>query len=94
MPVLPGIPPLASVVPGYEMSAWYGLGAPKATPADVVAALNKAVNASLAEPAIADRIRALGAEPMIMSPSELDAFVAADTQKWAAAVKFSGAKVD
>jgi tripartite-type tricarboxylate transporter receptor subunit TctC len=93
-PALPGIPPLASVVPGYEVTLWLGLGAPKATPADTVAVLNKAVNASLAEPAIANRIRALGAEPMIMSPRELDAFVAADTQRWAKAVKFSGAKVD
>jgi tripartite-type tricarboxylate transporter receptor subunit TctC len=93
-PVLPEIPPLASVVPGYEVIAWYGLGAPKATPAVTVATLNKAVNASLAEPAIANRIRELGAEPMIMSPRELDAFVAADTEKWAKAVKFSGAKVD
>jgi tripartite-type tricarboxylate transporter receptor subunit TctC len=93
-PVLPGIPPLAATAPGYEVAAWYGLGAPKATPADTVAVLNKAVNASLAEPAIANRIRELGAEPMIMSPRELDAFVAADTQRWAKAVKFSGAKVD
>jgi tripartite-type tricarboxylate transporter receptor subunit TctC len=93
-PALPGIPPLASVVPGYEVISWYGLGAPKATPAETVAALNEAVNACLAEPAIANRIRELGAEPMIMSPRELDAFVAADTQKWAKAVKFSGAKVD
>ncbi len=93
-PVLPGIPPLASVVPGYEVSLWLGLGAPKATPAGTIAALNKAVNASLAEPAIANRIRDLGGEPMIMSPRELDAFVVADTQKWAKAVKFSGAKVD
>jgi tripartite-type tricarboxylate transporter receptor subunit TctC len=93
-PVLPGIPPLDSFVPGYETSVWLGLGAPKATPADTVAALNKAVNASLTEPAIANRIRDLGAEPMIMSPRELDAFVAADTARWAKAVKFSGAKVD
>ncbi len=93
-PALPGIPPLASVVPGYEVSVWLGLGAPKATPAETVAALNKAVNASLAEPAITNRIRELGAEPMIMSPRELDAFVIADTQRWAKAVKFSGAKVD
>ncbi len=91
---MPGIPPLAAVVPGYEVSAWYGLGAPKATPAETIALLNKAVNACLAEPAIADRIRDLGAEPMVMSPRELDAFVAAETQKWAKAVKFSGAKVD
>jgi tripartite-type tricarboxylate transporter receptor subunit TctC len=93
-PVLPGIPPLAAFVPGYEVSVWTALGAPKATPADTVAALNKAVNASLAEPAIANRIRELGAEPMLMSPRELDAFVAADTQRWAKAVKFSGATVD
>jgi tripartite-type tricarboxylate transporter receptor subunit TctC len=93
-PVLLGIPPLDSFVPGYETSVWLGLGAPKATPADTVAALNKAVNASLAEPAVANRIRELGAEPMVMSPSELDAFVAADTQRWARAVKFSGATVD
>jgi tripartite-type tricarboxylate transporter receptor subunit TctC len=93
-PVLPGIPPLASVVPGYEVSGWYALGAPKATPAETVAVLNKAVNASLAEPAIIDRIRDLGAEPMIMSPRDLDAFVAADTARWAKAVKFSGAKVE
>jgi tripartite-type tricarboxylate transporter receptor subunit TctC len=92
--LLPKIPPLASVIPGYEVRVWNALGAPKATPADTIAVLNKAVNASLAEPAIADRIRELGAEPMIMSPRELDAFVAADTQKWASAVKFSGAKVD
>ncbi len=91
---LPGIPPLASVVPGYEVTGWYGLGAPKATPAGTVAALNKAVNASLAEPAIANRIHELGAEPMIMSPRELDAFVSADTARWAKAVKFSGAKAD
>jgi tripartite-type tricarboxylate transporter receptor subunit TctC len=91
---LPGIPPLASVVPGYEVIAWYGLGAPRATPASTIAALNKAVNASLAEPTIANRIRELGGEPMIMSPRELDAFVAADTDKWAKAVKFSGATVD
>ncbi len=93
-PALPEIPALAVVVPGYEVMAWFALGTPKATPAGTIAVLNKAVNASLAEPAIANRIRALGAEPMIMSPRELDAFVAADTEKWAKAVKFSGAKVD
>jgi tripartite-type tricarboxylate transporter receptor subunit TctC len=93
-PVLPGVPPLASIVPGYEVTLWLAFGAPKATPAGTIAALNKAVNACLAEPAIASRFHELGAEPMIMSPSELDAFVAADTQRWAKAVKFSGAKVD
>jgi tripartite-type tricarboxylate transporter receptor subunit TctC len=93
-PVLPGIPPLASVVPGYEVGLWLGLGVPKKTSAGTIAILNKAANASLVEPANANRIHGLAAEPMIMSPRELDAFVAADTQKWAKAVKFSGAKVD
>jgi tripartite-type tricarboxylate transporter receptor subunit TctC len=93
-PALPGIPPLASAVSGYDVMSWYGLGAPKATPADTITTLNKAVNACLAEPAIVDRIHDLGAEPMIMSPRELDVFVAAETQKWAKVVKFSGAKVD
>jgi tripartite-type tricarboxylate transporter receptor subunit TctC len=93
-PILPGIAPLASVLPGYEVSLWIALGVPKATPAGTIAALNKAVNGSLDDPAIANRIRQMGSEPMIMSPSALDAFVAADTQRWAKAVKFSGAKVD
>jgi tripartite-type tricarboxylate transporter receptor subunit TctC len=93
-PILPGIPPLAAVVPGYEVSLWLGLGAPKATPAGIITVLNKAVNAGLDDPAIVKRIREMGAEPMIMSPRELEALVAAETQKWASVIKFSGAKVD
>ena len=93
-PALPEVPAVAEAVPGYDVSGWFGLGAPRAMPASTIAVLNKAVNASLAETAIADRIRELGAEPMVMSPRELDAFVAADTERWASAVKFSGAKVD
>jgi|SRR5579859_2547022 len=93
-PSLLDVPAVAEAVPGYEVSGWFGLGAPKATPASRVAVLNKAVNACLAEPVITDRMRELGAEPMVMRPSELDAFVAADTERWASAVKFSGAKVD
>jgi tripartite-type tricarboxylate transporter receptor subunit TctC len=93
-PDLPGVPAVADAVPGYEVSPWFGIGAPKATPAATIAILNKAINACLAEPAIAKRIRELGAAPMVMSPSELDAFVAADTAKWAKVVAFSGAKVE
>jgi tripartite-type tricarboxylate transporter receptor subunit TctC len=93
-PILTGIPPLTSVVPGYDVSPWFGIGAPKATPAAAVTALNQAINAALAEPAIVSRIHQLGGEPFILRPSECDAFVAADAARWAKAVKFSGAKVD
>jgi tripartite-type tricarboxylate transporter receptor subunit TctC len=93
-PVLPGIPPLASVVPGYEVSTWFALCAPKATPAATIATLNKAVNATLAEPAIVARMTELGSAPMVLSPGELDAFIVAETDKWTKVVKFSGAQVD
>ncbi len=93
-PALPGIPPVSDVVPGFEASNFWGIGAPKATPAAIIAILNKAINACLAEPALVARITQLGAAPLVLSPSEADAFVAADTDKWAKAVKFSGAKVD
>jgi tripartite-type tricarboxylate transporter receptor subunit TctC len=93
-PALPDIPPVADTVPGFEVSNWLAIGAPKATPAAIIAILNKAISACLTEPALIARIADLGAQPMIMRPSELDAFVAAETQKWAAVVKFSGAKVD
>jgi len=93
-PALPNIPPVADTVPGFEVSNWIGIGAPRATPAAIVATLNKAINACLAEPALGARIAELGAEPMVMSQGEFEAFVTAETQKWASAVKFSGAKVD
>jgi len=93
-PALPEIPPVADAVPGYEVSTWFGLGAPKATPPAVIAKLNTETNASLADRALVARMAELGGVPMVLSPSELDAFVVADTDKWAKVVKFSGAKVD
>jgi len=93
-PALPEIPPLGDTVPGYEVSGWFGLGAPKATPAAVITKLNNETNASLADPVLVARLAELGAAPMVLNPRELDAFVAAETEKWAQAVKFSGATVD
>jgi tripartite-type tricarboxylate transporter receptor subunit TctC len=74
--------------------AWYAVSAPKATPSATITTLNQAINASLAEPAIVTRITELGGTPMVASPSELDAFVVAETKKWAEVVKFSEAQVD
>jgi len=93
-PTLADVPPIATVLPGYDVSGWFALGAPKATPPATIAVLNKAVNACLAEPAVVKRIHESGAAPMVISASALDAFVAADTEKWAKVVKFSGATVD
>jgi tripartite-type tricarboxylate transporter receptor subunit TctC len=93
-PALPDVDTVADVIPDFEAIAWFGVGAPKATPAEVIAKLNEQINASLSEPKLAARFAELGATPMLLSPADADAFVAAETEKWAKAVKFAGAKVD
>jgi len=91
---LPDVPTVADTVPGYETGTWWGLGAPKATPADIIDKLNRENNACLAEPKIKARFAELGAAPMIVTPAAFGAFLAAETGKWAKAVTFSGASVD
>jgi tripartite-type tricarboxylate transporter receptor subunit TctC len=81
-------------VPGYEASTWYGVGAPKNTPAEIVEKLNKEINAALADPKLKARLADLGAEPMSMKPAEFGKLIADETEKWAKVVKFSGAKPD
>jgi tripartite-type tricarboxylate transporter receptor subunit TctC len=81
-PSLPDLPAVAETVPGFEVIVWYGLFAPRATPPDVIATLNHAVNASLTDPTMCARIADGGGEPMPMSPAALDAFVRADLAKW------------
>jgi len=93
-PALPDVPTVAETVAGYESSAWFGLSGPKQTPAEVIARLNKDINASLADAKLAARIADLGATPMPLSSAEFDAFVAAETEKWARVVRFAGAKVE
>lgn len=93
-PALPDVDTVADVIPDFEAIAWFGVGAPKATPAEVIAKLNEQINASLSEPKLAARFAELGATPILLSPADADAFVAAETEKWAKAVKFAGAKVD
>jgi tripartite-type tricarboxylate transporter receptor subunit TctC len=93
-PALPDVPTVAATVPGYEASAWFGLGAPRATPADVIARLNKEINASLADPKLAARLAELGGAPMPLSAEAFDAFIAAETDKWGKVVRLSGAKAN
>ena len=91
---LPGIPTVDEFVPGYEASSWYGVGAPKATPAEIIEKLNKEINAGLADPKIKARLADLGGDVLALSPADFGKLIAEETEKWGTAVKFSGAKAD
>jgi tripartite-type tricarboxylate transporter receptor subunit TctC len=86
---LPDVPTVGEFVPGFEARAWQGLGAPKATPQEIVETLNKEVNAVLAEPALIARFADLGIMPMPMTPAECQKFITAETEKWAKVIKFA-----
>ena len=92
--LLPDIPTVAEFVPGYEASAWYGIGAPKNTPREIVDKLNTTMNAILGDPAAKARMAALGATVLTGSAADFGKFIADETAKWAKVVKFSGAKPD
>ena len=91
---LPNLPPLGEFLPGYEATAWFGLGAPKATPSAVVEKLNKEINAALANAQFKTRLVELGGEPMPLSIADFEKFIESETEKWALVVKFSGAKAE
>src|SRR5438552_5267306 len=89
---LPDLPVVADFVPGFEASAWFGMGVPKGTPAEIVDKLNKEVNAALADPRIKARLADMGGVPIAGSPADFGKLLADETEKWAKVVKFSGAK--
>jgi tripartite-type tricarboxylate transporter receptor subunit TctC len=93
-PALPDVPRVAEFVPGYEASSWYGVGVPKATPADTIGTLNKAINAGLADPRLKARLGDLGGTLLAGSPAASGQLIADETEKWAKVVKFSGARPD
>jgi len=92
--VLPDIPTLAEFVPGYEASQWYGIGAPKDTPAEVIEKLNNEVNAIAADPLIKARLAGLGADPMSMTSAAFGKFVADETEKWGKVIRAANIKLD
>jgi tripartite-type tricarboxylate transporter receptor subunit TctC len=93
-PALPDVPTVAEFVPGYEASAWFGIGAPSATPAEIIDRLNREINAGLADPKLRSRLVDLGGTVAAATPAEFGRFMADETAKWAKVVKFSGAKPD
>jgi tripartite-type tricarboxylate transporter receptor subunit TctC len=84
---LPGIPTVGDFVPGYESSAWYGVGVPKNTPAEIVATLNREINAGLADPKIKARFADLGGTVLPGSPGDFGKLIAEETEKWAKVIR-------
>jgi tripartite-type tricarboxylate transporter receptor subunit TctC len=90
--VLPELPTVGDFVPGYEASQWYGMGAPKNTPAEIIDKLNREINAGLVDPKMKARLAEIGGEPLPGSPAQFGTFIADETVKWAKVVKFAGMK--
>jgi tripartite-type tricarboxylate transporter receptor subunit TctC len=91
-PALPDVPTVSDLVPGYEASASFGVGAPRNTPADIVEKLNKEINVALAEPKLIARLTDLGGAVLPGSPADFGKLIAEETEKWGKVVNFAGIK--
>jgi tripartite-type tricarboxylate transporter receptor subunit TctC len=92
--LLPDVPTVSETVPGFEASQWYGVGAPKNTPAGIVDQLNREINAALADANMKARIADLGCSGLPGSPAEFGQLIAADTEKWAKVIRAANIKAD
>jgi tripartite-type tricarboxylate transporter receptor subunit TctC len=92
--VLPDVPLIGDAVPGYTVTGWLGIGAPKGTPTEVVDRLNKEVNAALADPAVKTRMAELGSEIFPGSPTDFGKLIADETEKWGKVIRFAGIKAE
>ena len=91
---LPDLPTMTEFVPGYEAVGWYGIGAPKGTPAAIVNALNAAINAALADDKFKARLADLGVEPMSKTPEQMTKFIAAEDDKWGKVIRTANIKAE
>ena len=91
---LPDVPTLSDFVPGYEASSWYGIGAPKNTPPDIVDKLNKEINAGLADPKIKARFADLGGMALSGSPADFGKLIAEETEKWSKVIRAANIRVE
>jgi tripartite-type tricarboxylate transporter receptor subunit TctC len=92
--VLPDVPAIAEVIPGYVATGWQGIGAPANTPAAIVDKLNKEVNAALADPKFIARLADLGYEPFASSPAEFGKLIVEFTDKWAKVIRAANIRVE
>jgi tripartite-type tricarboxylate transporter receptor subunit TctC len=90
--VLPDLPTVGDFLPGYEATQWYGIGAPKNTPSEIVDKLNREINAALTDPGMKSRFADIGGEALAGSPAEFGKLITDETGKWAKVVKFAGIK--
>ena len=93
-PVLPDLPTATETIPGLDVRTFQGIGVPSGTPEAIIERLNKEINAGLANPTIKARFADVGASPVIMTPAEANAFVKAQTEKWAKVIKEAGIKAE
>ncbi len=93
-PSLPGVPTVGETVPGYEATAWFGIGMPKGTPREIINKVNAEVNRALADPKMRERLAELGGRPIPGTPEDFGRVIAAETAKWEKVVTASGAKPD
>ena len=92
--VLPDVPALSEFFPGYEANGWYGIGAPKATPTEIIQTLNKEINAALADPTIKGRLTDLGCNVFAGSPADFGRFIVDETEKWGKVIRAANIKAE
>ncbi len=92
--VVPDVPTVGEFVPGYEASVWYGIGAPKGTPVEIIDMLNKEINAGLADPKIKARLADLGGDVLALSPADFGKLIADETGKWAKVIRAANIKLE
>ena len=92
--MLPGVPTIAETLAGYDARTWAAVGVPAGTPSEIIARLNREINAGLADPTIRERLAQLGTIPMIFTVPQLGDYIAAEFEKWAEVVKVANIKVE
>jgi tripartite-type tricarboxylate transporter receptor subunit TctC len=92
--ILPGVPTVSEFLPGFEAGNWFGIAAPKNTPAEIVDKLNREINVGLADPTIKARLAVLGAAPFVGSSADFGKFIAAEFEKWSKVIRTAGIKAN